>query len=157
MTRTPKSIQYILLHYRSIPCLNALVGSVRYLITLRKYRLFYYIVELCAKFLNCWASPNPKTLFTYTHFYCIAKQFRISIHWWAILNPNTLFRYTQHYYIAELYPILEHCRIKGDHTNDRRWYRSFRLNCPRFFPMFISKQAVKVFYLRQPTTMLRHF
>ena len=51
----------LLLQYRSIPCLNTLVGSGHYLITLLKYRLFHYIVELYPTFLHCWAIPNPKT------------------------------------------------------------------------------------------------
>ena len=46
----PKSL---LLHYRSIPCLNILVGSVGYLITLLKYSLFHYIVEVYPKNLHC--------------------------------------------------------------------------------------------------------
>ena len=76
----------LLLHYRSIPSLNTLVGSVRYLITLLKYRLFHYIVELYRTFLHCWATPNPNTLLRYTLSYYIAKQFS---------NTNTLLSYTQ--------------------------------------------------------------
>ena len=40
-------------HYRRTPFLNTLVGSVRYLTTLLKYRLFHYIVELYPTFLHC--------------------------------------------------------------------------------------------------------
>ena len=75
----------LLLHYRSIPCLKTLVGSVRYLITLLKYRLFHYIVELYPTFLHCWSIPNPNTLLRYTSSYYIAKQFPKTI---------TLLRYT---------------------------------------------------------------
>ena len=113
----------LLLHYRSIPCLNTLVGSVRYLITLLKYRLYHYIVELFPTLLHCWVVPNANTLLRYTLSYYIAKQFPISIltelyptlrqNWgtryliillsnsqllilcWAIPNPNTSLRYTK--------------------------------------------------------------
>ena len=72
MTRTPKSKLFIL-HYRSIPCLNTLVGIGRYLITLLKYRLFHYIVELYPTFLHYWAIPNPNTLSRYTLSFYMAK------------------------------------------------------------------------------------
>ena len=55
----------LLLHSRSIPCLDTLVGSGRYLITLLKCRLFHYIVELYPTFLHCWAIPNPFTSLRY--------------------------------------------------------------------------------------------
>ena len=84
-TQTPKCKQYIL-HYRSITCLNTLVGSVRYLITLLKQSLFYYIVEVYLILLHCWAIQ--KTL----------------IHCWAIPSPNTLLRHTLSYYIAKPFP-----------------------------------------------------
>ena len=76
----------IILHYRSILCLNTLVGSVRYLITLLKYRMFHYIVELYSTFLHCWAKPNLDTLLRYTLFFYIARQ---------IPNTNRLLSYTQ--------------------------------------------------------------
>ena len=76
----------LLLLYRSIPCLNTLVGGVRYLITLLKYCLFHYIVELYPKILLCWAIPNRNTLLRYTQYYYIAKQFP---------NTNTLRSCTQ--------------------------------------------------------------
>ena len=77
---------YFLLHYRSIPCLNTLVGSVRYLLSLLKYSLFHYIIELQPTFLHCWAIPNPNTLLRYTPPYYIAMQYP---------NTNTLLSYTQ--------------------------------------------------------------
>ena len=52
MTRTPKSIPYFIT-LQGIPCLNTLVCDVGYLITLRKLRMFYYIVELYPTFLYC--------------------------------------------------------------------------------------------------------
>ena len=76
----------LLLHYRSIPCLNILVGSVGYLITLLKYSLFHYIVEVYPKILHCWALPNPNTLLRCNLSYYIAKQFS---------NTDTLLSYTQ--------------------------------------------------------------
>ena len=79
----------LILQYRSIPCLNKLVGSVRYLITLLEYRLFHYLVELYPTFLHYWAIPNPNTLLKFTLSQNIAEQFSISIH-------------------TELYPILRH-------------------------------------------------
>ena len=94
----------LLFHYRRIPCLNTLVGSGRYLITLLKYRLFHYIVELYPTFLHCWAIPNPNTLSRYTLPYYIASNSQILIHCWAIPNPNTLSRYTLPYYIAKQFP-----------------------------------------------------
>ena len=74
------------LHYRNIPCLNILMGSVRYLITLLKYSLFHYIVELYPTFLQCWAIRNSNTLLRYTLSYYISKQFS---------KTNTLLSYTQ--------------------------------------------------------------
>ena len=74
------------LHYRNIPCLNTLMGSVRYLITLLKYSLFHYIVELYPDFLQCWAKPISNTLLGYILSYYIAKQFS---------KTNTLLSYTQ--------------------------------------------------------------
>ena len=62
-----------ILHYRIIPCLSTLVGSVRYLSTMLKESLFHYIAELYRKILHCWAIPNPNTLLRYTLFYYIAK------------------------------------------------------------------------------------
>ena len=41
------------LHYRRTPFLNTLVGSVRYLTTLLKHRLFHYIVELYPMLIHC--------------------------------------------------------------------------------------------------------
>ena len=76
----------LILHYRCIPCLNTLVGSVRYLIILLRYSLFYYIVELYPTFLHCWAIPNPNILLRYNLSYYMAKQFP---------NTDTLLSYTQ--------------------------------------------------------------
>ena len=55
-----------ILHYRNLPCLNTLMGSVRYLITLLKYSLFHHIVELYPTFLQCWAILNSNTLLRYS-------------------------------------------------------------------------------------------
>ena len=74
------------LHYRSIPCLNTLVGSVRYLIALMMYSMFYNNAWLDSTLLHCLAIPNPNTSLRYTLCYYIAKQF---------LNTNTLLSYTQ--------------------------------------------------------------
>ena len=111
----------LILHYRSIPCLNTLVGSGRYLITMLKYRPFHYLVELYLTFFHCWAIPNPNTLLSYTQSYYFAEQFpktNTLLHCWAIPNPNTLLWYSLSWNIAEqfpisilteLYPILTHC------------------------------------------------
>ena len=77
---------YILLQYQSIPCLKTLVVILRYLITLQKYILFYYIVELHPTLKHCWGIPY---LFT--------------------MLSNSQFQY-----IAELYPVLVHCRTMAD-------------------------------------------
>ena len=88
----PSSIQWlghpnsnpILLHYRSIPCLNTLLRNVGYLITLLKYSLFI-------------------TLLSYTQHFYIAERYAILSHrWgiaffllcWTIANFNTLSSYT---------------------------------------------------------------
>ena len=55
-----------ILHFRNIPSLNTLVGSVRYLITMLKNSLFLYNVELYPTFLHCWTIPNPNILLRYT-------------------------------------------------------------------------------------------
>ena len=89
----PISIQWLghpnpnslLLHDRSIPWLNTLVGSVRYLITLLKYLLFHYIVEFYPILTHCWGQPYLKRLLSNS---------QKLIHCWAIPNPNTLLRYT---------------------------------------------------------------
>ena len=136
------NLNHMIIQYRSKPCLNTLVGSLRHLKNLLKFSPFYHIVELYQIFLHCWAIPSPNTFLRYTLSYYIAKQFPLSIHSWAKPNPNTLFRYTQlyyiaevnpnslhcraipnpytllgctkHYYISELYPILVHCRTMAD-------------------------------------------
>ena len=92
---------HIISHYRSVP-FNTLVVSVRYLFTLLKYTLFYYIVEQYPTFLHCCAIPNPNTFLRYTLYCFIAEQFPFSIHCWAITNLQTLLRYTQLYHIAEV-------------------------------------------------------
>ena len=84
----------LLLHYRSISCLNTLVGSGLYLITLLKHRLFHYIVELYPTFyiaelwpmlIHCWGIPYLITLLSNS---------QKLIHCWAEPNPNTLLRYS---------------------------------------------------------------
>ena len=80
---------HVLLHHRKITSLRTLVGSVRYLITLLEYSLFYYIVKLYPTFLHCWPMPNRNTLLRlvrYTLSYYIAKHFP---------NTNTLLSYAQ--------------------------------------------------------------
>ena len=64
-----------LLHYWSIPCLNTLVGSVRYLITPLKYSLFHYIVEF---------HPTFFTLLSYTQSQYIVEVYTILLHFWRI-------------------------------------------------------------------------
>ena len=107
-----------ILHYRGIPCLNTLVGSVRYLITSLKYSMFHYILrftqlyhiaELYPTLTHCWGIRYLNTLLSNS---------QILIHCWAIPNLNTLLRYNLSQKIAEqfpisihteLYPILTHC------------------------------------------------
>ena len=43
---------HIILHYRSIPCLKTLVGSVRYHLTLLKYSLFFTLLRYTQQFYN---------------------------------------------------------------------------------------------------------
>ena len=125
------------LHYRSIPCLNTLVGSVCYLITMLKNSLLHYIVELYPNFYIadlypiltqcwgipyliimlsnfqrlkfCWAITNPNTLLILLQL-CIIHcwTFPNFNTYWAIPNPNTLSRYTLSYYMA-ISQILIHC------------------------------------------------
>ena len=120
---------HLIKHYRSIFCLNTLLGSVRYLSTLLKYILFYYIAELYLILTHCLDIPNSNTLlrWTRTHYiaelyptlkYCCFIPYHITllsnsqrlIPCWAIPNPNTLLRYSLSYYIAEQFPIPIHCR-----------------------------------------------
>ena len=77
------------LHYRSIPCLITLVGSGRYPITLLKYRLFHYIVELYPTFLHCWTIPNPKTCWDIPYLFTWRSNSQLLIHCRAIPNFNT--------------------------------------------------------------------
>ena len=79
----------LLLHCRSIPCLNTLVGSVRHLITLLKYCLIvkllsftqhFYIAELYPILTHCWGIPYLITWLSNS---------QILLHCWAIPNPKT--------------------------------------------------------------------
>ena len=72
---------HIFLHWRKIPCLNTVVGSVRYLITLLKYTQPYYSIELYPALIHC----------------C------------GILYLKTLLEHTQYQHIAEVNPIFVHC------------------------------------------------
>ena len=83
-----------ILHYRSIPCLNTLVGSVRYLITLLKYSLFltmlsftqpFHIAEPDPILTHCWSIPYPITLLSNSQRLILC---------WAIPYLNTLLRYS---------------------------------------------------------------
>ena len=67
------AINYTLLHCRNIRCLNTLVGSVRYLVTLVGYTLPHYIVEQFPALLFCRAIPNSNTLLRYTLVFYIAE------------------------------------------------------------------------------------
>ena len=105
---------HLFVHYQNTPCLITLVGSLRYPITLLKYRLFYWIVELYPTLLHCWAILNPNTMFRYNQFNYIVEVNPKSLHDRAVSNPNTLLRYNQLWYIAELCPILLHSRAMVD-------------------------------------------
>ena len=72
-------IQTIYSYITKVNRLNTLVGSLRNLITLLKYTLFCYIVELYPTITHRRAIPNPNTLLRYTLSHYIAKQFPISI------------------------------------------------------------------------------
>ena len=91
-----------------------MVGSLRYLVTLQKYRLFYYIFELYPTNFHCCAIPNPNTLFRYTQLNYVAEVKPNLLICRAMSNPNTLLMYSQDCYIAELYPILVRCRTIAD-------------------------------------------
>ena len=54
-------------HYRSIPCLNTMVGRVRYHNFLLKYSLLFYI-ELYPTFFHCWPKLSPNIFLNYTVF-----------------------------------------------------------------------------------------
>ena len=56
------------LHCGKIPCLDTFVGSVRYLITLLKYTLPYYSVELYSAFIHCCGILCLNTLLEYTQY-----------------------------------------------------------------------------------------
>ena len=100
---------HILLQCRSIPCLKTLVGSVRYLITLLKYTLFYYIVELYPILTHCWGIPYLFTLLSNSQFQYLAELYPIPAHCWGLPNIDTLLRYTLSYNIVELWLILIYC------------------------------------------------
>ena len=106
-------------HYRSIPCPNTLVGSVRCLITLLKYSLSYYIVESYTQHLYtaelypvltcCWGRSSLSIMLSNSQFQSIAELYPILLHWRGIPSFKTLVRWTLIHYITELYPILTHC------------------------------------------------
>ena len=160
MTRRSKPISY-LITLEGIPCPNTLVCSVGSLITLRKYRMFYYFVELYPMFLYCWAipildhclhTPYFSTILGNSQSQYIAELNPILTHCLGVSNFIILLRKTPAQYVAEIYWILTHCwglpnintllsytllvhcRIMDDLVSDRRWNRSFRLECPRFSP-----------------------
>ena len=112
---------HILLHCRrTIPCLNTLVGSVRYLFTLLKYSQIFsrlsfaqqvYIAELDPILTYCWGIPHVIILQNNSQIQYINELSPILTHcWgrpylntllsnsellipcWAIPNPNTLLR-----------------------------------------------------------------
>ena len=96
---------YTILKYRSTPCLNTLMGSVRYPFTLLKYSVHCWIVELHPTFLHFGALPNPNTFFWILCYLIIllsnfqipfsAEPFPISIYCSTMLNPNILFVYNK--------------------------------------------------------------
>ena len=55
-----------LLQCGNLHCLITLVGNVRYLITLLRYTLPYYSVELYPTLLHCWGIPCLFTLLSYS-------------------------------------------------------------------------------------------
>ena len=117
MTRTSKSISY-LITLQGITCPNTLMCSVGSLITLRKYRLFYYFVEMYPTFLYCWVIPilNHCLLIPYfstiqsnSQFQYIAELNPILTHCLGVSNFITLLRKTPAQNIAEIYWILTPC------------------------------------------------
>ena len=74
---------HTIFHCGIIPSLKTLVESAHHLITLLRYTLPYYSVEL----------------------------YSALIHWCGILYCNTLLGYTQSLHIAEVNPIYLHCRV----------------------------------------------
>ena len=97
---------------------NTLMCSVGYLIILRKYRLFYYFVELYPTFLYCWAipilnhclhTPYFSTMLGNSQFQYIDELNPILTHCLGVSNFNILLRKTPAQYIAEIYWILTHC------------------------------------------------
>ena len=100
-------IQTIYPHFRKKISLQTLVGSVRYLITLFDYRLFYYSVEPNPTILHCWTMPNVNILLNIllrlvmcTLLFNITKLFP---------NTSLLLSYAQSLYIFYVYPILICC------------------------------------------------
>ena len=66
------------LYYRSVPCLNTLVDSVRFFIkacciTLLGFTQHFHIAELYPILSHCWGIPNNKTLLSYTLSYYIVE------------------------------------------------------------------------------------
>ena len=109
---------HTIIHYRSIPCLNAWVGKVRYLISLLKYSLLYhvaeliqsqYIVEQIPTSIPCWGKPSPTTLLSNSQFQYNAELYSIPSYCWGIPNINAVLRFAQIQYNSELYSILTHC------------------------------------------------
>ena len=102
-TRIPNPT-HLLLQYRSITCLYTLVGSIRNLLTLLKYSLFYYIAELYPNFKTAELCPVLTPCSGIPYLFTLLGNSQILILCCAMPNPNTLLRYTLSYYFNEQFP-----------------------------------------------------
>ena len=104
---SPVSIQWLghpnpyhtKLHYRSIPCFNTLVDSVRFFITISIITLFsyaqhFYIAELYLNLTQRWGMPSFIILLSNSEFQNIAEHYPILVLCWRTPNNNTLLSYT---------------------------------------------------------------
>ena len=78
----------------NIPCLNTLVESARYLITLLRYTPPYYSVELYPVLIHCCGILYLNTLLGYIQSYHIAEVNPIFLHCWVKSNFNALMSYS---------------------------------------------------------------
>ena len=71
--------------------------------------LSFYLAEVHAVLILCWAIPSNNTLLWYTIPYYIVGLYPILTHCWGKADHNTLLSNSQFYCIDELYRILTHC------------------------------------------------
>ena len=120
---------HTLLHCRSTPCLNTLMGTLRYLVTLLRHPCFFklltfnqhftqYNAELYPILTHCSVKHDLVTLLSNSQFSRMDERNRILtyyevqpvfLHCRAVSDLITLLWHILCKYIAELFPILIHC------------------------------------------------